>query len=75
MIVSQVDFRVGQLLAVNPDSPLRVPKKREYQVVKPHLWRVGGAYRKTTPLALLIGFLPVNVAVLFVVSLGPIDVA
>ena len=75
MIVSQVDFRVGQFLAVNPDSPLRVSEKCEYQVIKQHLWRAGGAYRKTTPLPLLVGFLPVNVAVLFVVSFGPIDVA
>jgi hypothetical protein len=37
LVASQVDFRVGQLLAVNPDSPLGVSKKGEYQGVELHL--------------------------------------
>ena len=31
-IVSQVDFGVGEYLAMNPDSPLGVPEEGEFQM-------------------------------------------
>ena len=70
-MTSQVDFRVGQLLAADPDSPLGVSEKGEYQDAEPHLQRTGGAYRKTAPVLLLGASLPVNGIVLFGVSFGP----
>ena len=67
-MASQVDLRIRQLLAMNPDSPLGVSRKGEYQDVELYFLRAGSTYRKTTPVLLLRGFLPVDVEVLFGMS-------
>ena len=61
-VASQVDLRVGQLLAVSPDSPLGVSIyiKGTHQDVELDLERTGSAYRRTTPVLLLGAFLPIN---------------
>jgi len=58
---------------VDPDSPLGVPEIGEHQDVEPHLTCADGAYRKTAPVPLCGGILPVNSWVLFVASFEPID--
>ena len=70
-VVLQVDFRVRQLLAMNPGSPLGVSKNggiREQRYVSIRQ----GTYRKIAPL-FLGGFLLINASVLFGVSLRLID--
>jgi len=72
-VALQVDFRVWQLPAVNPDSPLGISKRGEYQHVGLHLERAGGAYRKTMPVSFLGTFLLINTRVLFTGTLKRAD--
>jgi len=70
-VALQVDLGVGQLLAVDPDSPLGVSKKGEYQDAKPHLQQTNSKHRKTMPGFPFCAFLPVEAGVLFGVPVSP----
>jgi len=62
----QIDLRVGKLLAVNPCSPLGVPKIGEHQNTELYLLQEPNlAYRKTAPVSFFGVFLLVNEGVLF----------
>jgi len=60
---------------VNPDSPLGVSKKGEYQDVELRLWRADGIYRKTTSVLVLGGSLLVSAGAPFLISCRPSDVS
>jgi len=65
-VALHIDPRVGQLLAVNPDSPLGVPKEDEHQNIELRLWQTSeGAHRKIAPVSFFGVFLSANARVLF----------
>ena len=72
LVALQVDFGVGQFLAMNPGSPLGVSKKGRISGRRTTS-ETGDPYRKTAPALSLGGFLPVNTRVLFGVFLRPAD--
>ena len=73
--LSQINFGVRQLLAMDPDAPLGIPKGI---VISERLGKylTGDAYRKTSPIPPRSGEFPFanNARVLFGVFVRPIEV-
>jgi len=71
-VALHVDPRIGQLLAMNPDSPLGVSKKNVRTSSYISTKQISdGVYRKIVPVLLFGVFLSVNARVLLVRSFTP----